>query len=289
MAFALHRPENEEEAVALAYRLGPDGRYLAGGTDLLVQVNRRRASPGHLVALDRITGLAGITAANGEISVGALTTMKAIERAPAFATPALTALAEAARVVGGHQIRNVATLGGNIVNASPAADLLPVLLALDAELDLVGASGPRRVPLAHFLRGPGETERRPEELLRRIAFAKRRGKAATAFLKAGRRRAMEISIVCVAAYLALDEKGRCRDARIALGAVAPTAMRAAAAEKLLRGALPDAEAFHAAGEAAAAASAPIGDVRASAEYRRRLVSVLSARALRRCLDRLRAP
>jgi carbon-monoxide dehydrogenase medium subunit len=211
--------------------------------------------------------------------------MKTIEGDARFAGP-LAALAEAARVVGGHQIRNVATIGGNIANASPAADLLPVLLALDAEAELVGPDGARRITLGRFLRGPGLTEREPGELIGRVAFGRPSANSATAFVKAGRRRAMEISIVCVAAFLALDQHGRCREARIALGAVGPTAMRARPAEAILRGGEPSAAALRAAGAAAASDCAPIGDVRASAWYRRRLVAALVPRALERCRQRI---
>ena len=206
--------------------------------------------------------------------------MKTIE-SDARLIGALLALPEAARVVGGHQIRNVATIGGNIANASPAADLLPVLLALDAEVELGGPEGARRIPLGRFRRGPGVTASEPGELLRRVACKRPPANAATAFVKAGRRRAMEISIVCVGALLSLDENGRVREARIALGAVGPTAMRAAPAETMLRGGEPSAAAFRAAGAAAASHCAPIGDVRASSRPPSRNAFAFTSIALRR--------
>jgi carbon-monoxide dehydrogenase medium subunit len=285
MPFDVHQPASVTEAVALAVRLAPQARYLAGGTDLIIQINRKRCTPAHLIALDRIDGLRGIETPADGIRVGALTTHKAIESHAAFAGP-LAALQEAARVVGGHQVRNVATIGGNIVNASPAADLLPVLLALDAQVTLAGERGTRELLLAAFLRGPGVTDRSPDELLLQVAFAPPAERSATAFLKAGRRRAMEISVVCVAALLTLDGGGTCRDARIALGAVGPTAQRAAAAEQVMRGATPDGALLREAGRLAAESCAPISDVRASAEYRRMLVQALVPRALQRCLDRI---
>ncbi|HJU20096.1 MAG TPA: xanthine dehydrogenase family protein subunit M [Stellaceae bacterium] len=285
MGFQLHRPDSVGAAIALARELGPEARYLAGGTDLIIQINRKRCAPGPLIALDRIAGLSGVAAGDGVIAIEAMTTLKTIERHPAFAGP-LGALAEAARVVGGHQIRNVATIGGNIVNASPAADLVPVLLALDAEVELAGPAGARRLPLGHFLRGPGVTAREPGEVLLRVAFARSPAQTATAFIKAGRRRAMEISLVCIAAFLALDGEDRCLEARIALGAVGPTAWRATRAEELLRGGEASMAAFRAAGAAAAADCAPIDDVRASVEYRRRLVAALVPRALQHCRQRI---
>ena len=243
--------------------------------------------PRHLIALGGIEGLSGIELRGDEIILGALTTHKAIEQSVVFQGP-LVALAEAARVVGGHQIRNVATIGGNVANASPAADLLPPLLTLDASVRVTGSAGNRQVPLADFLRGPGAVDRAIDELLVSLAFARPPSGAATAFIKAGRRRAMEISIVCVAALLALDSHGRCGTVRIALGAVGPTAMRAAAAEQALLGCEPTEAALCEAGRIAAAGCAPIDDVRASADYRRMLVQALVPRALRRCLQRIEA-
>ena len=285
MSFDVHQPESIAEAVGLAASLAPHARLLAGGTDLIIQINRGRCAPLHLIALDRIAALHGITSSAEEIRIGALTTHKAIERHPAFAG-ALLALQEAARVVGGHQVRNVATIGGNVANASPAADVVPVLLALDATVTLTGRNGTRRMQLGEFLRGPGETARHDDEVLECLAFAPLPARSATSFLKAGRRRAMEISVVCVAACLTLDAARRCVAARIALGAVAPTALRATGAEQVLLGQAPTAELLREAGQRAAAACTPIDDVRASAEYRRMLVQALVPRALQRCLDRI---
>lgn len=287
MSFEVHQPASVEEAIRLAGLFGCDGRFLAGGTDLIIQINRKRCAPRHLIALGGIDELSGIDVSDDEIVLGALTTHKTIEQYAAFAG-SLVALAEAARVIGGHQVRNVATIGGNVVNASPAADLLPPLLVLDAAVLLAGGRGSRRVPIAQFLRGPGTTDRANDELLLGVAFAHPPAASATAFVKAGRRRAMEISIVCVAALLALDEAGRCGTVRIALGAVGPTALRASEAERALQDCEPTPEALREAGRLAAAGSAPISDVRASAEYRRMLVQALVPRALQRCLDRIEA-
>ncbi|MEA2741178.1 MAG: aerobic carbon-monoxide dehydrogenase medium subunit [Acetobacteraceae bacterium] len=287
MAFEVHHPESVEQAIRLAGELAPHARFLAGGTDLIIQINRKRRAPRHLIALGGIDGLSGIELRDGEMVLGALTTHKAIERCAHF-DGRLAVLAEAARVVGGHQVRNVATIGGNVVNASPAADLLPPLLALDAAVVLAGSRGTRHVPIAQFLRGPGSTERAEDEILLRIAFPCPSEGAATAFIKAGRRRAMEISVVSVAAVLELDGSHRCRTARIALGAVGPVAMRVPEAEIGLQGHEPTEAAFSEAGRLAAAACAPISDVRASAEYRRMLIQALVPRALRRCLQRIEA-
>jgi carbon-monoxide dehydrogenase medium subunit len=282
--FAYHEPTSLAEAVDLAGRFGAEGRFLAGGTDLLVQVQRGRVSPRHVIALQRVPGLAGIEV-DGGVELGACATHRSIEKTPAFAGP-LRALVEGAEVIGGHQVRNVATVGGNLVNASPAADLTPCLLALDARALLLSPAGARDLPLESFLLGPNETARRPDELLTGVRFPAPVPHTATAFLKAGRRRAMEISVVCVAVRLTLDAaRERCLEARIALGAVAPTTVRARAAERALEGQPVTAAAIERAAQLARAACAPIDDVRASAEFRRHLVGVLARRALERCAGR----
>lgn len=286
MSFAYHEPTSVAEAVALGARFGEDGRFLAGGTDLIVQIHRGRLRPRHLVSLHRVPGLDGI-AGDGTVTLGALVTHRALERCPRF-QGRLRALVEGAEVVGGHQIRNVGTVGGNIVNASPAADVVPVLLALEADVACLGAGGERTLPLERFLLGPGQTARRPDELLTAVRFAEPPPRSGTAFLKAGRRRAMEISVACVAVRLTLDaDLERCLEARVALGAVAPTTVRARAAERLLEGAPLTEAVLREAGAAAAGECEPISDVRASARYRRLLVEALVPRALRRACERAR--
>jgi carbon-monoxide dehydrogenase medium subunit len=289
VSFDYHEPASVAEAVELGARFGSQVRFLAGGTDLIVQIRRGRVALRHVLSLHRVAGLDRIEV-NGGVTLGAMVTHRTLERAPHF-QGALRALVEGAEVVGGHQIRNVATVGGNIANASPAADVVPVLLALDATVTCLGPDGERVVPLDGFLVGPGLTARRPEELLTRVRFPALPPRSATAFVKAGRRKAMEISVVCVAARLTLDaSRERCLEARVALGAVGPTTLRARAAERVLEGDVPTPALLARAGQAAAAEARPIGDVRASARYRRLLVAALVGRALARCLERIgRAP
>lgn len=285
MSFGFHEPTSVADAVALGARLGGEGRFLAGGTDLIIQMRRGRIAPRHVVSLHRIAGLDGI-AVDGVVRLGALVTHRSVERCAHFEGP-LRALVEGAEVVGGHQIRNVATVGGNVVNASPAADVVPVLLALDASLTCVSPDGERTLSLDGFLTGPGQTARRPGELLTSIRFDRLPPLSATAFLKAGRRKAMEISVVCVAVRLTLDAaRERCLEARIALGAVAPTTMRARGAERVLEGQGLTDDVVRRAGQLAAGECQPISDVRASARYRRLLVETLVPRAIDRCLERI---
>jgi carbon-monoxide dehydrogenase medium subunit len=284
--FEYHQPESLPDAVALAARFGEEASFLAGGTDLMVQIERGRVAPRHVVGLHRVPGLAGIEA-NGRIALGAGVTHRAIERAPALGG-ALRCLIEGAEVIGGHQVRNVATVGGNLANASPAADLVPCLLALDGMVRLVGPGGERELPVERFLLGPNRTARRPDELLTLVSLPALPAHSSSAFLKAGRRRAMEISVVCVAARLTLDaSRERCLEARITLGAVAPTTVRAREAERALEGRPVGGEAFARAATAAQEACRPIDDVRASAAFRRHLVGVLVRRALDRCVERVR--
>lgn len=281
----VHRAASIHQAAAMMATLGDGAKLLAGGTDLLIQLRRGTLSCDHLIDIGRIAGLDGITIDGEAVRIGALTRHRTIERHAGF-VGSLQALVEASRVVGGWQVRNMATIGGNVANASPAADLVPVLLALEATVELADADDTRHLPLSQFLLGPRRTAARRDEVLTAFRFLPPAGHYATAFLKAGRRKAMEISIVNVAALLAVDEAGHCRSARIALGAVGPIAFRATEAEACLQGRLPSDEAFEAAAHAAATASRPIDDVRASAAYRRHLVARLTVRALRLCRERL---
>jgi carbon-monoxide dehydrogenase medium subunit len=284
--FEYHQPESLHDAVALAARFGAEASFLAGGTDLIVQIGRGRIAPRHVIGLHRVPGLAGLEA-NGRISLGACVPQRPCARARGRARP-LRCLIEGAEVIGGHQVRNVATVGGNLVNASPAADLVPCLLALDGAVTLLGPGGERDLPIGRFLLGPNRTVRQPDELLTRVSLPAPPARAATAFLKAGRRRAMEISVVCVATRLTLDASlERCLEARVALGAVAPTAVRAYQAERALENQPVGDEAFRRAAEAAQEACRPIDDVRASAVFRQHLVGVLVRRALARCVERAR--
>lgn len=284
MSLHYHEARSIPDAVALMASLGPDARMIAGGTDLIIQMRRKQRAPGHLVNIQPIEALQGLAVNEDGVRIGALATHKMIDQKFA-GDKRLHGLSESARVIGGHQVRNAGTIGGNLCNASPAADLLPILLVLEAEVHLFGAGGPRQQSLREFLVAPGRTTRADDEILTEVSFRQPASSAATAFLKAGRRRAMEISLVSVAAMISCDREGKCNDVRIAIGAAAPTAFRACAAEALLKGRSTDAELFAAAGQAAAKESSPISDHRASSGYRRQLVAVLTKRALALCSQR----
>ena len=277
MGFSFHRPETIDAAISFASEHGEDARFIAGGTDLIIQINRQRMAPRHLISLAGL-GLDGIGETPGGYVIGAMATHDAVVTYPGFQRE-LIALAEASAVIGGRQVRNIATVGGNIVNASPAADLVPVLLALDAIVELRGPAGTRSLPLDRFLVERGRTVRRADEILTSVRFAKPPAASATAFIKAGRRKAMEISVICVAAHLVQGGK-----ARIAVGAAASRTVRVPAAEALVEH--QGAAAFADAGRIAAGQVTPIDDVRSSARYRKLLVAALVERALAACADRI---
>ena len=162
----VHRADSIQHAAAMMATLGDGAKLLAGGTDLLIQLRRGALSCDHLIDIGRIAGLDGIAIDGNAVRIGALTLHRTIERYGAFAGP-LRALIEAARVVGGWQVRNMATIGGNVANASPAADLIPVLLVLDATVELGGAGDTRHLPLSQFLLPWARSARRPSARRRR--------------------------------------------------------------------------------------------------------------------------
>src|SRR6266404_1506688 len=277
MGFAFHRPETIDAAIAFAREQGEAARFLAGGTDLIIQINRGRVAPRHLISLAGL-GLDTISETPTEYVIGAMATHDAVVTHPGFQTH-LGALTQASAGLGGRQVRNIATVGGNIVNASPAADLVPVLLALEATVELRGSAGVRSLPLDRFLVERGRTDRRPDEILTAVRFDKPPAASATSFLKAGRRKAMEISVICVAAHLVHNGK-----ARIAIGAAASRTIRVPEAEALVE--KQGVSAFHEAGRIAAERTTPIDDVRSSARYRKLLIATLVERALAACADRI---
>jgi carbon-monoxide dehydrogenase medium subunit len=277
--FEYERPTSLTEAMQLLADWGERARLLAGGTDLAVALRHGGASPQMIVDVKGVGELAPrIEVADGKYAFSANTVMTDLERDEQI-RGRLRGLVEAAQVVGSVQIRNRATLTGNICNASPAADTPPVLMALDAILTVTGPHGSREMALDDFLVGYRRTALNVGELLTTVTVPEPGPRSGTAFLKLGVRRAMEISIVCVGARVVLAEDGTVASAGLGLGSVAPTTIRPRRAEQLLLGESPTPELFEAAGLAAGEVVSPIDDLRASAEYRRAMVPVLVARAL----------
>ena len=251
---------------------------MAGGTDLLVLINGALGPPPERVLdLSRLDELRGIERRDGQLVIGALTTYTEL-REDARIAELLPALAAAAATIGAVQIQNRGTIGGNVMNASPAGDTLPILLAADAQLTLGSVRGERTVPAEEFWTGYRTTEGAPDELLLRISVAA--ADRELRFRKIGTRRAQAISKVVMAlAWRSDGPSAAWHDVRLALGSVAPIPIRARATEARLEGGRPDEETADAAVMALTAEIEPIDDVRSTAEYRR----VVAGRVLRRLI------
>jgi carbon-monoxide dehydrogenase medium subunit len=254
----------------------PEACLLAGGTDLLVDLRERRRSARLLVDVSGLPELQGIAEEDGCLRLGGGVTVAALLASPLVAARA-PALRQAAGDFADYLTRNKATLGGNLANASPGADLVVPLLALDAEVVLGGPAGERTVPLDAFVLGPRRTALGPGELVRAVRVPPAGG--GQSWAKLGLKQGGPIAVVSVAARVERDPAGRCRAARRALGAVAPRPFRAAAAEAALAGEPVTAERLARAADLAAAAARPISDVRGEADYRQAMVRALAHRAL----------
>jgi len=269
-----YKPRTLQEAWDL---LGarPGARLIAGGTDVMVKIKNRDLRPAALVSLRSVEGLDGIEV-GPTVRIGALTTIADLLRHGELGARC-PVLVEAARRMAGAQVRNAATVGGNLCNCSPCADMAPPLLVLGARVLLEGPRGSRELPLRDFFRGPGETAAAPGEILTCVLFdAPAAGHRAT-FLKKGRVR-MDLAIASVAALVELDGP-RCTTARLAAGSVAPVPLRLARAEAILEGAAVTPALAAEAGRIAAESVAPISDIRAGEEYRRRITGVYVRRAI----------
>jgi CO/xanthine dehydrogenase FAD-binding subunit len=246
----------------------PGARPFAGGTDLMVVLEAGHLPPGRYVSLQNCRELAGIQATRSGVAIGALTTYTEM-RNSSIVAGGYPMLAAAARETGGLATQNRGTIGGNIANASPAADTPPPLLVYDAELEVLSAKGSRRVPYNTFHRGYKQMDLAPGELIARVHLPPRAGGYRDYYRKVGTRRAQAISKVCFAGSILMDGPA-IEDVRIALGSVAPTVVRAARTEETLRGRTLDAGAIAAAAQVLASEIAPIDDIRSTARYRARV-------------------
>jgi aerobic carbon-monoxide dehydrogenase medium subunit len=283
--FEYFAPENLDEAIEILQR-HPDAQVLAGGTDLLVQAKERSRPIQVLVSLRRIPELEVVTH-NETLSLGAMVTAARIAADPRILQD-YTALSKGAGLIGSVQIRNMATVGGNVCNASPSADTAPALLVLGARAVLAGAQGERTLPLEDFFLGPGKTALQPGELLIRLEMPSPLVCSGSFYLRHTPRAWMDLAFVGVSAAVQLGEKGEILSSRIALGAVAPVPMRAYRTEERLTGCMPDETILDEASRLASSEIHPIDDLRASAEYRRHLAEVLTKRALEQAIASARA-
>ena len=274
-------------AGALAILAGAGGREiapLAGGTNLIVDIRARRERPERVVGLDNVGELCGIEADGERVTIGGRTTVSDLLASPEIAAAA-PSLIEASKVFGGQMVRNTATVAGNVACGSPAADLVPPLMSLDAEVTLASRSGERTVALDEYFLGYKQDVRRPVELITKIAWPRLRDNAVNSFYKLARRKGDAITITGVAVTVGA-EGGECAMARIVLGAVAPIVLRAKKAEALLEGAVLSPELIAEAAAMAAGECSPIDDIRASADYRRHTVEALTRRLVSQAWDRL---
>jgi CO/xanthine dehydrogenase FAD-binding subunit len=261
----------------------PEAIPLAGGTDLLVQVKEGGRRVKALLSLKRLPELRQ-HAHSGALTLGSTVTVGRIA-ADSQIRQAYAALAIGAGLIGSVQIRNLATLGGNLCNASPSADTAPPLLVLGAQAVIASAQGERTIPLEEFFEGPRRTALQAGELLKAIIVPQPAEHSGSFYLRHTPRARMDLAVVDVAAAVTVEADGAIVDARLALGAVAPVPLRARQAEALLAGQVPTDELWREVGAMAAREAEPIDDQRASAEYRRHLVDVLTRRALRSALSR----
>ncbi len=276
------RPGNMEDAIA-ALQANDEPYLLAGGTDLLIGMKTNAVKPKCLIDLKGIPGIDCIEYDNG-FKLGALTTVRDVEVSPLIREK-IPALSEAAGTLGSIQIRNRATIGGNLCHGSPAADMAAILLAMNCELQIATGNGAKTMGLDQFFTGPNSTVLNRNEVLAQIIIPKEIEQFKGIYLKHGPRKAMDIGIVNIAILLDADvSSGFCNQIMIALGAVAPRPIRAKKAEALLNANRLTPELIQEAAEAASDEATPISDFRASAGYRRDLVKNLVAKGIDQILN-----
>lgn len=287
-AFAYHSPKSLAEAVAVLEREGPGGRVIAGGTDLLVQAKERGAVPAYVVSLKDVAELSALAYSDADgLAIGARVALADVAAHPAVQRH-YAALATGASLVGSFQIQNRGTVGGNVCNAAPSADTAPPLLVAGAVARIHGPAGQREIPIASFFTGPGRTALTVGEVLVAIHVPAQPDRTGSAYERHTPRQEMDIAIAGVAAQVTLRADGAIAALAIALGAVGPTPFRATAAEARGIGHLPDEATISEVGRIAAGEARPISDQRGSADYRRRLVEVLTRRTIRAAVAQARA-
>lgn len=286
--FVYHVPKSVSEALDLLTKYGETAKVFAGGTDLLVSMKKREIAPEHLINLKGIAELKGIHHDPREgIRIGALVTLEEIEHSK-IVKDKFCVLWDAVNVMASSQVRSLGTIGGNLCSAVPSADTAPPLIALGASVKMVGIHGERSVLVENFFKGPKESVLQRNEILTQILLPNPPQRSSGAYLKLMRRSALDLAIVGVAAFLRLDpNKQICSDARIALGAVAPTPIRAPMAEEILIHKEIDEVLAGVAGKVASMVCRPIDDIRSSLEYRCNMVEVLTKRAVMDAYRRIR--
>ena len=283
--FEYLEPLSIEEAVSLLKKYGNKARVLAGGTDLVPLMKEKTIRPEYVISIGGIAGLDYIRF-DGEkgLRIGALTPIRSIEQSPQL-RPKFGLICQAASQLASIAVRNVATVGGNLCNASPSADTASALLVLSATTKLVSTAGERMIPLEDFFIGPGATALKTDELLTELQIPSPSAHTAGVYIKYTTRGGEELALIGVAALLTLDARdGTCTDAKVALGAVAPTPIRARGAEAVLKGKKIEQGLIEEAARIASDESSPIDDIRGSAEYRREMLKVFARDAIRQAAE-----
>jgi len=281
-------PHSIQDAAAALARAGAQGRILAGGTDLLVQMQSARIAPQTLIDVKHVPELTQLRwGADGSLELGAAQCAAAVREDPRLARQ-FPGLAEAIGLIGSDQIQGRASVGGNLCNASPAADTVPALVAVGARCEIAGPNGAlRELAVEDFVKGPGKTALGPGEFLVRLRIPAPAPRSADAYLRFIPRTEMDIAVAGAGVCVSLDERGRCVAARVALGAVGPTVLLCPEAASALVGSAGEPEALARAESAARSAARPIDDQRAPAEYRRKIVGVLTRPAAKLAFERAR--
>ncbi len=284
--FEYHEPSTLEEVLRLLSELGGNARILAGGTDLLVRMKLNVDRPSHVISLEKVPGLNSVTSRNSHgVTIGSTVTACALAENELI-RERFSPLSLAGSRLGAPMIRNRATIGGNLVNARPAADLSPAAMVLSAGLKLKSLERERFVPANDFFVGPGQTVIEENELLVSLEIETPPPWSGGSYLKLGARKALEISMVNVACLLTLQsEDGPIASVKIALGAVAPTPVRAFAAEDFLLGKQPSESIFKEAGAIGVGMCSPITDHRGTMEYRCMMIESLTFRALQQAYQK----
>ena len=286
-SFEYFVPHTLQEGLALLDNKGQKAKILAGGTDLIAQMRAERVQPTTIIDIKKIPELNRLEwSADKTLHIGAAVPISKVVAFPHF-TERFNILNQGCSVIGSTRIRNRATIGGNICNAAPSADSIPPLLCLKARAVIAHDAGTRVIPLEHFFRGPGETTLAHNELLVEIEIPASPTHSAGLYLRHTPREEMDIAVVGVAVFLVLAHGSQvCQQARIAVGAVAPTPIRVPQAEVLLTGKNISKEDIEKTAEKVAEAASPISDIRSSAGYRKELLKVLTRRTLKGACESL---
>jgi len=283
-SFKFYSPSSLGEALELLKQNKGNAKLLAGGTDLVLQMKRKVVTPEVIISLLEIDELRRIEKVEGALRVGATVTHSTLENSELL-HDGFQILSSSAKKVGSPQVRNRGTLGGNLCNASPAADTSPAMLVLGAQVYVVSQEGERNIPIDLFFTGPGSCAIEEAEILKDVIIPEQPPETLGVYLKLGRRRGMDVALASVAVLVMFEGKGEAsiRRCRIGLGSVSPTPIRAKRAEEFLRGRVLEEKVIQEAGEYVQSECCPISDIRASAEYRKEMVRVLCVRAMKQLM------